>query len=56
MLPDDVFRDRLEQTLVEIEAWARKTRDCATIDVGASQQYWRHAGSSPFPQRPVRSS
>ena len=40
MLPDDVFRGRLEQTLVEIEAWAGKTRDCATIDVGASQKYW----------------
>jgi hypothetical protein len=40
MLPDDVFRARLEQTLVEIEAWAGKTRDCATIDVGASQKYW----------------
>ncbi len=41
MLPDDVFRDRLEQTLVDIEAWAGKARDCAAIDIIASQRYWR---------------
>ena len=41
MLPDDVFRDRLEATLVEVEAWATRTRDCASIDVMASPRYWR---------------
>jgi hypothetical protein len=41
MLPDDVFRDRLEQTLVDIEAWAEKARGCAAIDIAASPKYWR---------------
>lgn len=41
MLPDDVFRAHLEHTLVAIEAWAGKTRDCAAIDIIASQKYWR---------------
>ncbi len=41
MLPDDVFRNHLEQTLVDIEAWAEKARDCAAIDITASQKYWR---------------
>jgi hypothetical protein len=41
MLPDDVFRDRLEQTLVELEAWAKAASDSAEIDIGASRQYWR---------------
>jgi hypothetical protein len=40
MLPDDVFRDRLEQTLVEVEKSVAKMRDCAAIDVTASQHYW----------------
>lgn len=41
MLPDDVFRDRLEETLVGLEAWANETRDCAVIDIAASPRYWR---------------
>ncbi len=41
MLPDDVFRDHLERTLVDIEAWAEKARECAAIDITASQKYWR---------------
>jgi hypothetical protein len=41
MLPDDVFRNHLEQTLVDIEAWAEKARDCAAIEIAASQSYWR---------------
>jgi hypothetical protein len=41
MLPDDVFRDRLEQTLLEIEAHIIKTRDVAAVDVAASARYWR---------------
>jgi hypothetical protein len=54
MLPDDVFRDRLEPTLVDLEAWANGMRDCAKIDITASQRYWRlsatpHiAGGCPF--------
>jgi hypothetical protein len=41
MLPDDVYRDRLEQTLVELEAWASPIHDCADVDIAASQRYWR---------------
>ncbi len=41
MLPDDVFRDRLEQTLVEIEAAVAKVRDFAAVDIAASPAYWR---------------
>jgi hypothetical protein len=41
MLPDDVFRDRLEQTLVEIEKSVAKMRDYAAVDVAASPRYWR---------------
>ena len=54
MLPDDVFRERLEQTLVELEAWAEKIRDCADADVDASQRHWRMSvvpylpGACPF--------
>lgn len=56
MLPfsDDVFRERLETTLVELEAWAETTRNCAEIDIGASPRYWRievephFAGACPF--------
>ncbi len=54
MLPDDVFRDRLEETLVGLEAWAGETRDCAAIDIAASPRYWRMAvlptaeGACPF--------
>lgn len=41
MLSDDVFRDRLEQTLVDIEAWAAGIRDCADVGIAASERYWR---------------
>jgi len=41
MLPDDVFRDRLEKTLIEIEAMVPNIRDCAAVDVTASAHYWR---------------
>jgi hypothetical protein len=40
MLPDDVFRDRLEQTLVEVEKSVTGMRDCAAVDVTASPRYW----------------
>ncbi len=41
MFPDDVFRNHLELTLVEIEAWAATIRDCASVDIAASSRYWR---------------
>lgn len=41
MLPNDVFRDRLERTLVDLEAWAKATADCAEIGIAASERYWR---------------
>ncbi|MFT3733384.1 MAG: hypothetical protein QM780_18540 [Hyphomicrobium sp.] len=41
MLPDDVFRDRLEQTLVDIENTVSKMDDCAAVDVAVSARYWR---------------
>lgn len=41
MLPDDVFRDRLERTLVEVEAIVSKMRDCASVNVSATPRYWR---------------
>ena len=31
MLSDDVYRDRLEKTLVELESWANETRASADI-------------------------
>jgi hypothetical protein len=40
MLPDDVFRDRLEQSLVEVENSLARMRDYAVVDVNASQRYW----------------
>jgi len=40
MLPDDVFRDRLEQTLVEVEKSIANMRNCAAVDVSASPRYW----------------
>jgi hypothetical protein len=54
MLSDDVFRDRLEQTLVDLETWASGIHDCAGVDIAASQHYWRMsvaphmAGGCPF--------
>jgi hypothetical protein len=54
MLPDDVYRDLLERTLVELEAWANAIGDCAGVDIAASQHYWRIAvaqkieGACPF--------
>ncbi|WP_045837175.1 hypothetical protein [Hyphomicrobium sp. 99] len=41
MLSDDVFRDRLEQTLVDIEGWGAAIRDCADVGIAASDRYWR---------------
>lgn len=41
MLPDDVFRDRLEKTLIEIETHVAKTRDNAAVEIAASPNYWR---------------
>jgi hypothetical protein len=43
MLPDDVFRDRLEQTLAEVEKSAASMRECATVEVKASARYWNMA-------------
>lgn len=40
MLPDDVFRDRLEQTLVEVEKSVTNLRDCAAVEITASPRYW----------------
>jgi hypothetical protein len=54
MLPDDVFRERLEKTLVDLEAWAKTIRDCADAEVDASQRHWRMSvvpyipGACPF--------
>lgn len=41
MLPNDVFRDRLERTLVDLESWAAAMADCAGIGIAASERYWR---------------
>ncbi len=41
MLPDDVFRSQLEQTLVGIGALAETIRDCAAAEITASSRYWR---------------
>ncbi|WP_423415364.1 hypothetical protein RLW55_01565 [Hyphomicrobium sp. B1] len=41
MLPDDVFRDRLEKTLVEIETSVARMRDYAAVEVIATTAYWR---------------
>ena len=43
MLSDDVYRDHLEKTLVELEAWANATRGSADIAITASDRYWRMA-------------
>ena len=54
MLSDDVFRERLERLLVELEAWAETTRDASAIDIAASARYWRMSvhpfaeGACPF--------
>jgi hypothetical protein len=49
MLPDDVFRERLEQTLIDLEAWADEMRDCADIEIAASERYWRLSVRPHFP-------
>lgn len=49
MLPDDVFRERLEQTLIGLEKWAKETRDCANIEIIASDRYWRMDVRPSFP-------
>jgi hypothetical protein len=49
MLPDDVFRERLEQTLIDLENWADEMRDCADIEISASGQYWRMSVRPHFP-------
>lgn len=41
MLPDDVFRERLEQTLVQVETTVACMRDHAAVDVTATPHYWR---------------
>jgi hypothetical protein len=43
MLPDDLFRDRLEQTLIDIEKHAAVIDKAAKIDVVAQPSYWRLA-------------
>lgn len=54
MIADDVFRDRLETTLLELEAWADATRHAADIAVTATSSYWGMAvaplanGTCPF--------
>ena len=49
MLPDDVFRERLEKTLVDLETWAEETRGGADIAISASDRYWRMAVRPFFP-------
>jgi hypothetical protein len=49
MLPDDVFRERLEQTLVDLETWAEETRGAADIAITASDRYWRMVVKPFFP-------
>ncbi|HML29449.1 MAG TPA: hypothetical protein PKE16_11540 [Hyphomicrobium sp.] len=41
MLPDDVFRERLEQALVEVETAVARMRDHAAVEVSATPRYWR---------------
>jgi hypothetical protein len=50
MLPNDVFRERLEQTLVDLEAWAQGNQDCADIEIAASERYWKMAVVPHFPR------
>jgi hypothetical protein len=49
MLPDDVFRERLEQTLIALEAWADEIRDYADIEISASERYWGMDVQPHFP-------
>ena len=54
MIADDLFRDRLEATLLELEAWADATRFLADVAVNATSTYWGMAvaplasGACPF--------
>jgi hypothetical protein len=41
MLSTDVFRERLERTLIDIEQWAAAVGDCADVGIAASEHYWR---------------
>lgn len=43
MLSDDVYRERLEKTLVELETWANSMRGSADVTINASERYWRMA-------------
>ncbi len=53
-LPDDVFRERLAETIAALEAWAAANRDCADIEMSNGIDYWRiralprMVGACPF--------
>lgn len=49
MFPDDVFRQRLDDTIKALEAWAADTRDAATIDIASQPTYWRMTVSPEMP-------
>jgi hypothetical protein len=43
MLPDDVFRAKLDRTIADLRRWSGALTDCARIDEEDAARYWRLA-------------
>jgi hypothetical protein len=43
MLPDDVFRAKLDRTITDLRRWSGALTDCARIDEEDAARYWRLA-------------
>ncbi len=53
-LPDDVFRERLAETIAALEAWAADNGDVAEIEMAVGAEFWKiravphMTGACPF--------
>ncbi len=43
MLPDDVFRTKLDRTIASLRQWSAALSDCARIEEQDAARYWRLA-------------
>jgi hypothetical protein len=41
MLPDDIFRSRLQSTITALRYWAPSIADAARLDETEASDYWR---------------
>ena len=55
MLPDDVFRSRLQTTITALRYWAPSIADAARIEEAETGDYWKIVVAPRLAQRlPVR--